>query len=376
STGVEPGYHTIPKCRGNLHKFQPKSVDLPPRSMKDSFTTAILPLHRIEARERYVNHLGRVRVGRLMEELDMFAVWICHRHMHIPNLPKGIPLPMLFVTLLFDRVDFDNINTVKANEDISISGHVSLVGSSSLEITIYLLQNQHVMTKCIAVMVARNATNTGPAVVNPLQPNGEAEQCLYKEALERQKVRKRFRKRESEFNARASLSDENQMYNLFQRIHGTDFVNDAESKPPNTRWMSESLQSTMLHPFPDNRNFHNTIFGGFIMRNAVEISYITASIYAGAAPLIECILDVRFFSPIKVHSFIKMTAYVVYTFERYLQLLTVVQVMDARTFQQVTTNALNITMAVKEPVEEVLPSTYQETLWYMGGRNKFLQFRN
>lgn len=71
--GLDPGYYTIPKCRANLLKYTPKREDLPSRSMTDSFTTAILPLSSSSYRERYVNHLRRVRMGRLMEELDLFA---------------------------------------------------------------------------------------------------------------------------------------------------------------------------------------------------------------------------------------------------------------------------------------------------------------
>lgn len=70
---LEPGYHLIPKCRSGLLKYQPKREDLPSRSMKDSFTTAILPISSVSKREHYVNHMGQVRVGSLMEELDMFA---------------------------------------------------------------------------------------------------------------------------------------------------------------------------------------------------------------------------------------------------------------------------------------------------------------
>lgn len=71
--GLEIGFNTIPKCRANLLKFQPKAQDLPSRSMKDSFTTAVIPLSSASTQEHYINHLGRLRIGRITEELDMFA---------------------------------------------------------------------------------------------------------------------------------------------------------------------------------------------------------------------------------------------------------------------------------------------------------------
>jgi acyl-coenzyme A thioesterase 9 len=42
--------------------------------MKDSFVTAVIPLSRDPVmRERYVTYYGTVRVGRLLEDLDVFA---------------------------------------------------------------------------------------------------------------------------------------------------------------------------------------------------------------------------------------------------------------------------------------------------------------
>lgn len=73
-TGVERGYHVVPKSRTHLLQYHPKKEQLPARRMQDSYTRATLPLGVDEmAREHYINHLGRVRMGRLMEELDMFA---------------------------------------------------------------------------------------------------------------------------------------------------------------------------------------------------------------------------------------------------------------------------------------------------------------
>lgn len=71
--GIESGYNTIPHCRANLLKYQPKAEDLPCRSMRDSFTTAVIPLSLAGTQEHYINHLGRLRTGRMLEELEMFA---------------------------------------------------------------------------------------------------------------------------------------------------------------------------------------------------------------------------------------------------------------------------------------------------------------
>jgi len=61
--------------RSTLMDLLPKSVDeLPPRSMGDSFVSAVIPLRsRPEIRERYVTYEGSVRIGRVLEDMDVFA---------------------------------------------------------------------------------------------------------------------------------------------------------------------------------------------------------------------------------------------------------------------------------------------------------------
>ncbi|XP_030377672.1 acyl-coenzyme A thioesterase 9, mitochondrial-like [Scaptodrosophila lebanonensis] len=380
--GLEPGYHTIPKSRENLLAFQPKHEELPTRSMQDSYTTALIPLGDDElARERYVNHLGRLRFGRLLEELDMFAVWICHRHLKIPTLPEEVPLPYTFVTLLVDTIEFMNHDHIRADIDIQLSGHVSWTGRSSLDIPIYVRQKdvfgvERTITRAIFMMVARNATNTGSAPVNPLKPANELEQECWKEAVERQKQR-RTKHAKSVFLVEPTKNEEQLMYDLFKRTNHDDILEFGKrTLPAKCRWMDDSYQTTIIHPFPENRNAQNTIFGGFIMRNAVENSFITASIYVRGRPILEYISDISFMAPVKVNSFLRMTAYVVYTAENYVQLMTVAHIIDGATFVETATNAFYLTYSSDTKVEEVLPRSYQETLWYIHGRRKLLAVKN
>ncbi|KAH8283877.1 hypothetical protein KR054_004241, partial [Drosophila jambulina] len=381
-SGVDVGYHTIPKSRDHLLKHQPKPEDLPPRTMLDSHTTVLLPLSASELiRERYVNHLGRVRLGRIMEELDMFAVWICHRHVKLPALPKGVPLPYTFVTLLVDKVEFKNLERLQVNQDIQISGHVSWTGRSSMEIIIYVRQLAHGeyidVTKAIFVMVARNATNTGAAPINPLRVGDETETLIQQQAEKRQKMR-RISAQDSVFNSPPREHEQTIMYEILKRttpLNGMDL--NKRVLPPKCRWMEDSLQTTMIAPFPENRNAQNTIFGGYLMRQAVEISFIMASIYLGDRPILKCISDISFMHPVNVNTFLQLTAHVVYTAQNYVQLMTVAQVWDLKSVDKVqTTNVFYLTYRADKVLDEVLPRSYREMLWHIHGRRKLLAALN
>lgn len=109
--GIQEHWSVLPKNREHLTPYEPKSIDeLPSRSMQDSFTSAVIPLGSdLTIRDKYITFLGSVRLGRLMEDMDMFAVWVLHQHVKIPNLDPAIPLPYTFVTLLVDQISFTDV---------------------------------------------------------------------------------------------------------------------------------------------------------------------------------------------------------------------------------------------------------------------------
>lgn len=109
--GIQKHWSVLPKSREYLLQYEPRSInELPPRTMQDSFTSALIPLSSDEdIQDKYVTFLGSVRLGRLMEDMDMFAVWVVHQHVKIPSLSDNLPLPYTFVTLLVDRISFTDI---------------------------------------------------------------------------------------------------------------------------------------------------------------------------------------------------------------------------------------------------------------------------
>lgn len=109
--GIEWHWSPLQQKREHLSQYEPKTIDeLPPRSMQDSFTSAIIPLSSdLAIRDKYVTFMGSVRLGRLMEDMDLFAVWVLHQHVKLPNLDPSIPLPYTFVTLLVDQIAFTDV---------------------------------------------------------------------------------------------------------------------------------------------------------------------------------------------------------------------------------------------------------------------------
>ncbi|EDV52943.2 LOW QUALITY PROTEIN: uncharacterized protein Dere_GG11816 [Drosophila erecta] len=372
--GLEPGYSIQPKSREELLKYQPKFEDLPARSMQDSYSSAIIPLSTDAVlQDKYINFKGFVRIGRILEDMDLFAAWCCHRHLVVPNLPEGVPLPYSIVTVLVDRIDFTSVAPL-GTQDIRLSGHVSWVGTSSMEVVVWLEQvvndeNQNI-TRALFLMAARNATNTAAAPVNPIQPVDDEEKLILAGGADRKKKRQVLSE-QSVFKEEPNAEEQSLIYQLYKRTAPIEQRDQQRLLPPNCVWMHDSFQMSTIPSFPEHRNQNNTVFGGFLMRSAQEISWATAFLYCKARPKLEHISDISFQKPVSVNSFLKMTAYVVYTEENYLQIMTVAEVLDAYTGSRVTTNAFHYTFSAPEPVTEVLPRSYHDTMWYIHGRRKF-----
>ncbi|XP_030370300.1 acyl-coenzyme A thioesterase 9, mitochondrial-like isoform X2 [Scaptodrosophila lebanonensis] len=375
--GLEPGYQPLPKSREHLLKYQPKLADLPPRAMQDSFTSAIIPLSTDRVlQDKYVTYLGNVRMGRLLEDMDMFAAWCCHKHLAVPQLPADVHLPYTFVTILVDRIDFTS-TVAKGTEDIRLSGHVSWVGTSSMEVVVWLEQKQDgsykKLTRALFLMAARNATNSAAAPVNPIQPANEEEIKILAGGMDRKRQRQIICA-QSIFKVEPNDPEQTLMYELYKRTTPTDTMElNKRILPPNSRWMSDSYQMSTVPSFPENRNHHNRVFGGFLMRTALEISWAAAFLYCKTRPKLEHIADISFEKPVSVDSFIKMTAYVVYTKLNYMQIMTVAEVIDTSSGgdRNQTTNTFYYTFSAPDTVTEVLPRSYHETMWYIQGRRKF-----
>jgi acyl-coenzyme A thioesterase 9 len=374
--GLQFGYNPFSHNRENLMQYVPSDVSqLPPRTMQDSFSSALIPLSTdLKLREKYIGFLGNVRLGRLMEDMDLFAVWITNNHVFLPDLPAGTPLPYTFVTILVDKIDFTDIDA-KDNLDIRLSGHCSWVGRSSIEVVVWLEQKFHgkwrKLTRALFLMAARDSSNLKAAIVNPLVPANEEEQQILKGGENRKKRRQavhQFDLLKTEPNA----FETKLIHDLF--IKTVDMNSKALNKrilPSNSVWMDDADMQTIIFSQPEDRNNHNKIFGGFLMRHALELSQTLAHTFAKRRPKLEHISDINFIKPVEVGSLISMNAHVLYTELNYMEIVVIADIFDPIDGSQSTTNQFYFTYSVDNTLPQVIPNTYFEAMKYIDGRRKF-----
>lgn len=376
--GVDSGYSPIRASRTHLSQYLPKSqADLPPRAMRDSYLVAMIPLSTSSRlQDRYTTFLGYVRVGRLLEDMDIFAVMVAQKHILNPKLPEGVPSPQTLVTALADRIDFSDF-VPKPQYDIKISGHVSWVGRSSMEVVVWLEQNMygtwHRITRALFVIAARDPTNTTSALVNAIKPADEREKSILAGG-ETRKANRRALEKQHVSKVIPDNDEQRIIHELYMKTKADKNLSMTSTVlPPNGVWMEDCTISNTIFSQPENRNLHNTVFGGFIMRQAAELSWVLGFKFSKYRPKVKSISDIKFNKPIAVNSLIHMYAHVVFTQMQYIQITVYVETFDPQTGQSDTTNVVHFTYEVPEIVKEVYPRTYHEAMMYIDGRRHFYE---
>lgn len=105
-------------------QYQHVSVN---KAMSDSYMEEYLPFKSSPTLlDEYITTGGKVRIGKILEDLDALAGAISYKHMDtFVDSP-----PLTVVTASVDRMELLMPNTV---EDFKLSGHVAYVGKSSME---------------------------------------------------------------------------------------------------------------------------------------------------------------------------------------------------------------------------------------------------
>ena len=196
-------------------------AELPPRRMADSMDSASIPLGsdpQLRDRSsilaitlpRYLTVGGGVRIGRILEDMDIFAVHLVFKHVSNPRQGPGLASPLSIVTAMVDSIDFTRPLRSPAPHTISSGPTVTSAclatcpgleapllrwprfGPSNLQtpLQVSLELEQEVegvwlrCTEATFVMVARDPLNKTANFVNPLKVVTKEEQEVFNRGIE------------------------------------------------------------------------------------------------------------------------------------------------------------------------------------------------
>ncbi|KAL3567297.1 hypothetical protein D5086_029948 [Populus alba] len=262
-------------------------------------------------REQYRNPWNKIRMGKLIEDLDALAGTISYKHCCNDD---GSTRPLLLVTASVDRIVLKKPILIDA--DLNIVGAVTWVGRSSMEIQMEVIQPTEGATNpsdAVALVanftfVARDTKTGKSALVNQISPETDKEKLLWEEAEKRNKMRKKKKaekKRDPEnedMERLNALLSEGRVFSDMPALADRDSILIQDTRHENTFICQ-----------PQQRNIHGRIFGGFLMRKAFELAFSNAYAFAGAAPLFVEVDHVDFFKPVDVGNFLRLKSCVLYT---------------------------------------------------------------
>lgn len=343
--------------------------DLVPRCMKDSYYEAVIPLSDKSLREKYINIQNSIRFGQLLENLDTFAVYAAYSH-NSPSQPKSGRSPLSIITAMVDDIAIYNYDW-NSVDDILVTGHVSWVGRSSMEITMWVSQKQIPIMDAVFVMVARDHKTKASAAVHPLKLETTKDKELFAKG-ERNKVQRLEESKQSLLREPPSLEEREVVHNLFINTLDTKTMSFRSRKlPSGSIWMEDTKLKNSIICFPEKRNIHNKIFGGYLMRKGLELAWANAYIFSSSRPLLKAVDDILFRCPVPIGCILLMSSQVCYSMENAFHIRVHAEVMEPMNESIQTSNTFNFTFTCDKKVPTVMPRTYGESMLYLDGRRHF-----
>lgn len=220
------------------------------------------------------------------------------------------PPTFYLVTALVDKIEVSRLQNLPVKHPIKFSGIISWAGRSSLEVSISLHQLReasssgtfhdapgshskldrftsapappgfewHHLMDARFLMVARDARTHKAHAVNPLDLRTPIERAMSERGDHRSASRKRF-DTESVLRTVPTAYESEQVHRMF--LASLDVAAgslNARLKPPNTTWLTDTALKTLMVCHAEERNIHNKIFGGFLMRQVRVITLLYLSL--------------------------------------------------------------------------------------------------
>lgn len=371
ASGFLASHHELRIYRIPCVESKERSINYP----RNSFLQIHLPLGENEdLKNRYIRFKpGLVRVGRLLEALDFTAGFVAYFHIHDEPLSHACTM----MTVCCDHLKF--FRPIRGDRNIIINAYPTYVGSSTIEVRTDLLQctdNSTVETlaaSSLFLLAARTCQNFNKAYTLPrLSFDGEndIEKCVLRSELGRMNQEARKSQGSNNLYKRPPTQEESlRLHSIFMNIkdrlkHKKDYFYMRDTR---------KFKSTLMHT--QERNLHGKIFGGYLMRESIELAWLVAYKYAKFDhPEFEAIDDFIFHEPVEIGTIVELDATVTYTEGQFMNItVEAIKVMRVgEKWERKKCTELHMTFRCPETaiIKPVYPATYGEAIKFLYSRRK------
>jgi acyl-coenzyme A thioesterase 9 len=272
--------------------------------------------------EAYRSPWGRVRLGKMLEDIDALAGNIAYYHCENDNEAEQQRHHPLIVTASVDRIRLDSAQP-GLGSDQHLSGQVTWTGTSSMEIRMQCMDadSKDVWLEAFVTYVTLDPQTKKPLRIPPILPETAQEEQFFQEGAARAALKKKMRQRQKQpalLQQQQSQAESfpsallNEMAESYLAEAGP-LLNMPSLADPHSILMSQTKMQNALIAQPQFQNLHNRIFGGFLMRRAFELAFANAYVFGGSRPISKDVDEVTFASPVSVGDLLIFNSRVVYT---------------------------------------------------------------
>jgi acyl-CoA hydrolase len=266
------------------------------------------------------------------------------------------------VTAAIDRILIRNPADV--TRDIVFNARINHVGRSSLEVGIRVEQPgasvSHIAS-CSFTMVARSGKGV-EAVSVPLPP------LEYIDEIEKERARKTLARRDDYRRQQADLLEppSREEYQMLTGLHAAQEAEDFEGL-----LTGRLVRNSWEMMYPEQENVPETIFGGYLIRRAFELSSICSELVAPDRSIIIAVNRINFFQPVRMGDKLHYTSRVVYTNDCFVCVEAGIERISRDRTSKALSNSCLFTFVnldgemARKPVPPVYPTTYAEDARYL-----------
>jgi acyl-coenzyme A thioesterase 9 len=359
-------------------------------SPSSSFLQVNIPLSTDMAMRTAVSDLGSwstFRLSKFYELVDALTADVVYRHF--------AELPVAWVTAghYFSR----KIKRTDIATDVTIRSYITKVGRSSVEVRTDGIQNDEIINVCHTTMVALDRTGRSmgssndqaivlPALAMDDEDTGQAERLSL--AKWHDTIRKHRAQSTMQLRTKISFPPTNDEVQALHELHRTaiHMTEMPKPRPPWPRTVAEYTFHSSVVIFPEDRNVHGKLFGGYVMSQAYNLALYAVKFFARSScgndhdSIIPLGIDEAVFhQPIAIGDLVTFTARVVHATEFTCRVFVTVSVRDPSDTERLPqrSNRLMFVFCAKTPHEVdgvcnfVLPNTYSEVLMHLEAERRY-----
>jgi acyl-coenzyme A thioesterase 9 len=310
-----------------------------------------------------------LRLGKFFEVLDYLSADAAERH------TGGVDINGEKISLV-TAGHFDAMKLAPSSLSLNLTVKVYCVkvGRSSIEVRTDVIQGGKLIHFAHTVMVALNSEMTKTVAVCPLDVSDTAdsqssERAAISQDLGRHREARRQQSTALHQDSAPPLPEEMaELHSLFKATTLAQQSGDTVSEMEDLVPMASTTVTSSMVIFPEDRNLHGKLFGGFIAQHAFEQAYCAAYTFTGTLPVPLGFDEMIFERPVSIGDLVRFETHVVQTKDRVMRVWVQVKVLDPRQPDLVQTRTNKLSFVFLLPLEckrKVVPDSYAECLRYV-----------